>query len=145
MISFEGAFARYARDEVASGAQLLVVASNEASYGVSAAADQFIGMTRMRAAENGVDLVHGTITGSSVIVTEGGRLGPATELFTEDVTLGEVSLRVAGPTLFTRLGDWVAVLAMTSMATAVVWRSLQEAAGGSARPSPGFSENLEDL
>jgi len=114
VISFEGAFARYGRSSVAGGAGLLLVASNESSYGDSPAAAQFIGMTRMRAAENGVDVVHGAVTGSSVIITNGGELGEQSGLFEEAVVTGEVQMRTAAPTLYTKWGDWLAVAAMVA-------------------------------
>ena len=58
VISFEGGFSRYVRSEVADGAGLLVVATNEGSYGTTPASDQFIAITRMRSAETGLDLIH---------------------------------------------------------------------------------------
>ncbi len=145
VISFEGAFARYAREAAGQGANLLVVASNEASYGISSAADQFIGMTRMRAAENGVDLVHGAVTGASVIITEGGRLGPVSALFGEDIVRGEVSMRSTGPTFYTRWGDWVAVFAMAALVSTLMWRWLQEWGGREARSAEPSRADLKTL
>ncbi len=46
VISFEGAFPRYARSEVRAGAQALVVATNEGSYGRGPASDQLMQMVR---------------------------------------------------------------------------------------------------
>jgi len=74
VISFEAAFGRYGRDEARSGAQLLVVATNEGSYEFTPSSDQFIGMTRMRAAELGLDVVHSAVTGKSTFIT-GGEVG----------------------------------------------------------------------
>ena len=125
VISFEGAFARYGRDTVGEGAQVLLVASNESSYGESPAAAQFIDMTRMRAAENGVDVVHGAVTGSSVLITNSGELGEQSELFEETIVYGEIKLREAGPTLYTRWGDWLAILTMLAGAYAVMMEAMQ--------------------
>jgi apolipoprotein N-acyltransferase len=105
--SWEGSFSRFARDEVAAGAQTLVVATNQGSYPYSYASDQFIGMTRMRAAELGVDVVHAGVVGRSTIITDGGVVGDVTGQATSEVLFGEVQLRTTGPTLFTRLGNWV--------------------------------------
>lgn len=112
VISYEAAFARYSRDAASRGAGLLVVASNEASYGRSTAAEQFIDMSRMRAAENGFDVIHGAVTGSSVLITNGGVLGEVTPLYEPAIVTGTVRLRSAGPTLFARWGDWLAVATM---------------------------------
>jgi len=126
VISFEGAFARYGRSSVAEGAQLLIVASNESSYGESSAADQFIGMTRMRAAENGVDVIHGAVTGASVVITNGGELGEQSDLFEDAVIEGVVRMRTQGPTLYTRWGDWLAVAAMVAAAYAAMVQIMQD-------------------
>jgi apolipoprotein N-acyltransferase len=129
VISFEGSFSRYARDAARSGARLLVVATNQGSYPLSNASDQLIAMTRMRAAELGVDVVHGAVTGRSTLITDGGVTGRRTPLAEEDVVIGTVRMRESGPTPYTRLGDW---LQLAGVAALVV------AAGASAgRPGQG--------
>ena len=112
VISYEGAFARYERESVAEGAEFLVVATNEASYGDTPASDQLIAITRLRAAELGTDIVHAAVTGRSAVVGANGRVDGLTDLFERTVTAGEVRARSAGPTLYVRLGDWVQVLAL---------------------------------
>lgn len=117
VISFESAFSRYSRDTVNAGARLLVVATSQASYPFSNASDQLIGMTRMRSAELGVDVVHGAITGKSTIITDGGALGETTDLVTAEVLTGTVQMRSAGRTVYALVGDWLALLA----AFGLVW------------------------
>jgi len=92
VISFEGSFARYARQHVFEGANLLVVATNEGSYGTTSVSDQLIDMTRLRAAESGTPVVHAAVTGKSVIIDESGAFvsGP-TGLGTQEVLLGTVN------------------------------------------------------
>src|SRR5690606_19630815 len=85
VISFEGGFAAYAREVAREGADLLGVLTNEGSYGYTPASDQFIGMTRMRSAETGLDLIHAAVTGKSVIVTDGGIVGETTGLGTQEI------------------------------------------------------------
>lgn len=136
VISFEGAFARYPRSAVAAGAQLLVVASNEASYGLSSASAQFIGMTRMRAAETGVDVLHGAVTGASTLITSGGDVGPRTDLYSEGIVRGEARARNSAPTLFVRWGDWLAVAAMTAGAIVAMWVAM---IAGARRPVRSFA------
>lgn len=81
VISFEGGFSRYAFEVRKAGADVLVVNTNEASYGPEApTSDQFVGMTRMRAVELGVPVVHAAVTGKSVIIDASGDLGPETAL-----------------------------------------------------------------
>lgn len=119
VVSWEGSFARFSRDEVAAGAELLVVATNQGSYPFSVASDQLIGMTRMRSAELGTDLVHAGVVGRSTIITDSGVVGPVTGLATSEILTGEVQVRTAGPTLFTRLGNWVQWLAVVCALGAV--------------------------
>lgn len=114
VISFEGGFSRYARQTAAAGADLLVVATNEGSYGFTPASDQFIGMTRMRSAETGLDVVHAAVTGKSVLITDGGRLGEETGLGTSEVLSGRSRVRPDLQTLYVRWGDWLMALALAS-------------------------------
>jgi apolipoprotein N-acyltransferase len=69
-------------------------------------------MTRMRAAELGMDVIHAAVTGRSTLITDGGQVGHTTELAESTVLIGNVRLRTAGPTLYTRWGDWVQVMAI---------------------------------
>ena len=110
VISFESSFARFSRDHVQAGARLLVVATSQASYPFSHASDQLIGMTRMRSAEFGVDVVHSSVTGRSTFITDGGRVGERTGLAEVTSLAGTVQMRTDGLTLYARLGDWVALV-----------------------------------
>jgi len=107
VISYEGAFARYPREAVRSGAGLLVVATNEASFGDSPAADQFIGMSRIRASELGIDVVHAAVTGKSAVLHANGQVDGPTGLFTAEVLTATVRVRDSGDTLYARWGDWL--------------------------------------
>jgi len=120
VISFEGAFARHIRAEVRIGAQLIVVATNEGSYGVGPASDQLIGMVRMSAASLGVDVVHVAVTGKSTIIRADGTIGKTTEMFTRDLLTGVVNLQAAPRTLYAVVGDWVQLLAILAAAAIVV-------------------------
>jgi apolipoprotein N-acyltransferase len=121
VISFEGAFARSVRSEVREGADLMVVTSNEGSYGRTEASDQFIGITRMRAAELGTPLVHAAISGKSTLIDADGSFDETTGLFLKDVLIGELQWRAAGPTLYARFGDWLQLLAIFGGVLAVAW------------------------
>jgi apolipoprotein N-acyltransferase len=112
VISFEGAFARIMRGTVREGAQLLVVATNNSSYGLGPASDQFIGMTRMHASALGVDVIHAALTGRSTIISENGTVGTLSDLFTAEILTGEVRVRSSGKTLYTKLGEWPYMLAI---------------------------------
>lgn len=121
VISFEAAFARYGRDEAKEGAQLLVVASNEGSYEFTPVSDQFIAMTRMRAAELGLDVVHAAVTGKSTFITNGGVIGESTDFLDEKVITADLRLATGLPTLYTRWGEWVQGLAIFLASAVLVW------------------------
>ena len=131
VISFEGGFSRYALQHRRAGAEVIVVATNEASYDYTPASDQFIGMTRMRAVELGVPLVHAAVTGKSVIVDPRGAMSRVTGLGTQEVLYGEVA--PGFPTIYSITGDLLLYLAaLTGILT--WWRS--RALVGSVAPSP---------
>jgi apolipoprotein N-acyltransferase len=109
VISFEGGFSRYPRQHVTAGANFIVIATNEGSYGTTPGSDQFIGMTRMRAAELGLDMVHAAVTGKSTFIDYQGGVGETTGLGTQEVLYGEVSSRP--PSLYARSGDIVMIAA----------------------------------
>ena len=121
VISFEGAFPRSIRGISHAGSQLLVVATNESSFGDSSASDQLIDMTRVNAAAIGQDAVHAAITGKSTFITADGEVGEGTDLFTEGVLYGEVAMRSAGPTPFTRFPNWVTLVALIGLIAALFW------------------------
>ncbi|MDR9449599.1 MAG: apolipoprotein N-acyltransferase [Acidimicrobiia bacterium] len=120
VISFEGAFARIMRGPVRDGAGLLVVATNNSSYGLGPASDQFIGMTRMHASALGVDVIHAALTGASTIITDNGTVGQVSGLFTAEILTGEVRVRSSGHTLYTTLGEWPYLLAILWLLVALV-------------------------
>ena len=120
VISFEGAFSRNIRQEALAGAQLMVVATNESSYGPDApASDQLIEMARVNAAAVGQDLALAAITGKSTFIEAEGHVGVKTELLEERVITADLQFRSAGATLFTRLGDWLVFVAVAGAAAAI--------------------------
>ena len=112
VISFEGAFARSMRSVAMAGAETMVIVTNEASFGDSAASDQLIGLARVNAAAVGLDTALGAITGKSTFITGAGSVGPKTDLFVSVVQYGSVQFRVGDQTVWVRFGDWVALLAV---------------------------------
>src|SRR5207249_1902553 len=104
-ICFENTFASLDRRLVADGARFLVVSTNNASYGRTAASRQHLIMSRLRAVENGRWVVHAAVSGISAFIDPEGRVHRPTRLFqlvTDRFTIRESSAR----TLYTRLGDW---------------------------------------
>jgi apolipoprotein N-acyltransferase len=117
VVSFEGGFSRYALQHRRAGADVIVVATNEASYGLTPASDQFIGMTRMRAVELGVPVVHAAVTGKSTVVDPFGDITQTTGLGTEEILIEAMTTPRATP--YTFVGDLLAYLAV--LVGAIVW------------------------
>lgn len=112
VISFEGAFARSMRSIAQAGAQMMVVATNESSFGISAASAQLIGLVRVNAAGVGLDTALAAITGKSTFISGTGQVGAETEQLEDTVLYGSVQFNVDTPTLWVRFGDWLAALAV---------------------------------
>ncbi|MGH8871004.1 MAG: apolipoprotein N-acyltransferase [Acidimicrobiia bacterium] len=129
VISFEGGFSRYPRQHVEAGADFIVVATNEGSYGTTPGSDQFIGMTRMRAAELGLDLVHAAVTGRSTIIDAAGHFVEVTGLGTREILYGEVAGRK--PSIYATIGDLLMIAAaLTGLIT--WWRARPPLVGSQA-------------
>jgi apolipoprotein N-acyltransferase len=126
VISFEGAFPRSTRPLAEAGAEILVVATNKASFGDTPVSDQFIGMTRMRAAELGMPVVHAAITGRSAFIEADGTIVSRTEAFEAEVLPGVVRYRTAGLTAYARFGDWLQYLAIAAGGAIVAAARLHE-------------------
>lgn len=119
VISFEGAFARSMRAVARAGAEAMVIATNESSYGVSAASDQLIALAKVNAAAVGLDTALAAITGKSTFILGDGTVGPTTNQLEEMVLYGSLQFRIGPQTIWVRFGDWLAVVAM-AVALAVV-------------------------
>jgi apolipoprotein N-acyltransferase len=106
VICFENSFPSIDRSLVADGAGFLVVQTNNASYGFTAASRQHLEMSRLRAVENGRWVVHAAVSGISAIIDPEGRVVGETGLFQPAILRGTIrtSTRL---TLFTRYGDIV--------------------------------------
>jgi apolipoprotein N-acyltransferase len=140
VICFEVAYDDLVRSSVAAGAQLLVVQTNNATFGHTAETYQQLAMSQLRAVETGRAVVQVATTGKSAVIGPDGTIrdesGP---LFRADILLDTVPVRTAD-TLATRIGalpEYVlAVLAVAGMAV-VVWHNRRNPAPGMNAPASG--------
>lgn len=117
-ICFEVAYDRIIREAVQHGAEVLVVPTNNATFGITAESTQQLAMSRLRAIEHGRATVQISTVGVSGVITPRGRVVERTELFTPAQMTAELPLRTT-LTPASRYGD-VITWAFRGVAVAVV-------------------------
>ena len=114
VISFEGSFDRYIRGSVNKGAEIVVILTNQASYGKSGMSDQFILMSRANAISNNRDIVHAAITGKSAFISGiDGDVYSSTDLFTDEVLTQKIKTSNTN-TIYTKWGNYLSYLLIFS-------------------------------
>jgi len=108
VICFESTFPELVRASVRGGAQVIVVTTNNASYGTSPASAQHLAMSRVRAIEHGRPLIQAAISGISAIVMPDGEIVERAGLFTPALLRAEVPL-TTGTTPYTRYGSGIEI------------------------------------
>ena len=105
-ICYENSFGAIDREMVRQGAAFLVVTINNASYERTAASEQHLEMSRLRAVENARWVVHGAVSGISAFVDPQGKVVDRRGLF-EPALMRHDVVASTQTTLYTRFGDWV--------------------------------------
>ena len=105
-ICYELIFPDLVRRMGGEGAVALLAITNDAWYGRTGAPHQFLAMTAMRAAENGLPVVRAANTGVSALIDARGRVTEHGRLFEEATVVGEIEIPVdRAPTFYARHGD----------------------------------------
>lgn len=102
---YESVFSELVGDQVRAGAQLLVVSTNNASFGRTPASRQHLAFSQVRAVETGRWVLHAGISGLSGVVSPDAEVTQRTELFEQAVVRARLPL-VEGLTPATRAGAW---------------------------------------
>ncbi len=119
-ICFEVAFDNVLRDDVRAGADLLVVPTNNATFGHSDESVQQLAMARVRAVEHGRAVLSDSTVGVSAVIRPDGSLVGETTLFTPAIVTATVPLRTT-LTLSDRIGGGLeAVLVLLGLLAAGV-------------------------
>ena len=108
---YEVVFDDLVRQSVRSGAQLLAVPTNNATFGFTEMTYQQQAISRVRAVEHGRTVLVAATSGVSAVIAPDGTVEQHSTLFTPDALVARVPLR-SGTTLATRLGpvpEWVLV------------------------------------
>lgn len=142
-ICFEVAYDRIVRESVQLGAEILVIPTNNATFGFTDESTQQLAMSRLRAIEHGRATVQISTVGVSALITPNGRVLEQTSLFTADTLADDLALRTT-LTPATRYGD-VLTWGLRALAVLVVGAGMAGAARTArtrreeARPAPRAS------
>ncbi len=123
LICYEAIFPEIAREGAAKGAQILVNITNDGWFGPTAAPEQHLQMTAVRAIETRKVCLRGANSGFSAIITPTGRVLYKTGLFEEALVTAEVEAN-SYRSPFVRFGFWPchAVIMVTLAVSASAWR-----------------------
>jgi apolipoprotein N-acyltransferase len=106
VICFENAFDELVRESVTGDVGFLVVSTNNSTFGLSAAPEQHLVLSELRAVENGRWVVHAALSGISAFVSPEGEAVQRTPLFERALRRGDVP-RATGRTIYNVIGGWV--------------------------------------
>jgi apolipoprotein N-acyltransferase len=133
LICWESAYPGDARQLARDGAQVLLILTNNASFGTGAGPRQHLAAGQLRAVETGRTIVQGAVTGISAVIAPTGRTSSETGLYQDTV------VRLAAPprtglTPYVRYGRGIeaALIGITVagiVLAGLLWRRRQAVAG----------------
>lgn len=130
LICFEVAYDDLTADLIDRDAELLVVQTNNATFGFSAESAQQLAISRLRAIETGRSVVHVSTVGISALISPDGVAHQRTELFTTAVVHDTLPL-VQGRLPSAWIGPWLPWLTLAGLVAVV-------ATGRAGRPRRGL-------
>jgi apolipoprotein N-acyltransferase len=124
IICFEVAYDGLIRDTVEQGANVLLVQTNNATFGFTDESVQQLAISRIRAIEHGRSIVHVSTVGVSAMITPDGTAHQRTTLFTPAVLAADLPLRT-DRTISDRVGPWPEILGSAGFATMLTLLALR--------------------
>ena len=128
-ICFEVAYADLIRDAVRAGGELLVIPTNNSSFGYTQESSQQLAMSVFRAVEHGRATVQISTVGISGMIAPNGVIIDSGGLFTADQFVANLPLRTS-LTPATRLGHWptlaAGALALLALVAGITGRGRRE-------------------
>jgi apolipoprotein N-acyltransferase len=124
LICFEVVYDGLTRDVVEGGAGMLVVQTNNATFGFTDESEQQLALSRLRAVEHGRTVTIVATSGISAVVAPDGSVVRDTSLFTPAVIVTDIAQRES-TTVATRLGaapEWLLTALGAGALAAAVWR-----------------------
>ena len=133
LICWESAYPGDARQLARDGAQVLLVLTNNASFGTGAGPRQHLAAGQLRAVETGRTIVQGAVTGISAVIDPTGRTSSETGLY-QQTTVRLAAPPRAGLTPYVRYGRGIEAALIGIAAAGIVlagllWRRRQAVAG----------------
>jgi len=107
VICFEVAYDGIVRESIAAGGELLLVQTNNATFGFTNESVQQLAMTRMRAIEHGRASMQISTVGVSAMIDPDGTVTHRTGHYTAENMVGDMKLRTT-LTPATMFGNWIA-------------------------------------
>jgi len=114
IICFEVAIDALVRDTVDHGANVLLVQTNNATFGFTDESVQQLAISRIRAIEHGRSIVHVSTVGVSAMITPDGTAHQPSALFTSEVLAADLPLRTER-TVADRVGPWPEIAASAGL------------------------------
>jgi len=125
-ICFEDTFPNLNRQFIRRGAEMLVNLTNDAWSKAVACEMQHMSIAAFRTLENKRTLVRSTNGGITCMIDPNGRITAMLPPFTEGYLIAEAPVYTASQTLYTRWGDWfailVSILALLGLAGGLLYR-----------------------
>lgn len=134
-ICFENIFPDLFRRFVAAGANLVVVTTNDSSWGDTAASREHVIMSQLRAVETGRWIVQAAISGESAVVDPRGRVVAHTDLFVPAIMRFDVPTSTS-KTLYVRWGDWFPLACGLAVLLLLGSQVIRRRGRGSAEAAP---------
>ena len=132
-ICFESSYPRFLREQVRRGAGLLVISTDDAWFGRTAAARQHSAIAAVRAAEADRYLVRSAATGVSQVIAPTGQVLAEAGLFRPAVVAAPVQSR-STVTPYVRWGDWFIGFCVLLLGGVVIGTSQRRTSPGNKFP-----------
>ncbi|MDP9240195.1 MAG: apolipoprotein N-acyltransferase [Actinomycetota bacterium] len=128
VICFEVAYDSIVRDTVTRGADVLVVQTNNATFGRSGETQQQLAMGRLRAVEHGRTVIVAATSGISAVIAPDGHVVVSSKVFTRDLLVRSVRLSKSR-TWASRVGalpEWLLTLTALAALAGATAKSLRD-------------------
>jgi apolipoprotein N-acyltransferase len=142
LICWESAYPGDARQLARDGAQVLLIMTNNASFGTGAGPRQHLAAGQLRAVETGRTIVQAAVTGISAVIDPAGQTSSETGLYQDTVIRVQAAPR-SGQTLYVRYGrgieaGMIGVVAGGLVLAGVLWRRRLGAGQPAAAEEPAL-------